>query len=81
MIELLEEVEDDIQFGKRLAEIRNKTGFTQVQFASLLGITRASLSHYEKGRRGMDRRMILRITNRFSISLNYLLKGDEVANG
>jgi transcriptional regulator with XRE-family HTH domain len=67
--------EDNTTFGKRLLDIRLKTGFTQLQFATLLGITRGALSHYETGRRGMDRRMILRITNRFNISLDYLLRG------
>ncbi|MFC5528442.1 helix-turn-helix domain-containing protein [Cohnella yongneupensis] len=77
MIELHEE--DDKEFGRRLMALRRKTGLTQWQFAHLLGITRSSYSHYETGRRSPDRRMILRIANRFKVSLDTLLKGVEVS--
>ncbi|MGN8774442.1 helix-turn-helix domain-containing protein [Candidatus Weimeria sp. HCP3S3_B5] len=39
------------ELGKRLQDIRKKTGFTQEQVAGFLGVTQAYISQIEKGER------------------------------
>jgi transcriptional regulator with XRE-family HTH domain len=39
-----------VRFGKRLKELRNKKGWTQVQMADALGIDRSYISDMENGK-------------------------------
>ncbi|MGB3255902.1 MULTISPECIES: helix-turn-helix transcriptional regulator [Buttiauxella] len=38
----------------KLRFFREKAGLTQSDLAEMTGFTRGAISHYEKGRRGMD---------------------------
>lgn len=40
-----------IQLGKKLADLRKAKGISQTKLAEELGLTRASISYYEKGER------------------------------
>jgi transcriptional regulator with XRE-family HTH domain len=53
--------------------MREKRGLTQEDLSNKLGISRASLSHYETNRRQPDYETLRNIANLFDISTDYLL--------
>lgn len=64
--------------GRRLAELREKRGLTQSMLSHRTGITRAAISHYEKGRREPDFSTLIILADYFNVSIDYLL-GREVS--
>ncbi|WP_281885359.1 helix-turn-helix domain-containing protein [Paenibacillus sp. YYML68] len=62
-----------MNYGERIALLREKHAMTQGDLSSKLGITRASLSHYENNRRAPDFETIDKIANFFKVSVDYLL--------
>jgi transcriptional regulator with XRE-family HTH domain len=71
-----------MNIGSRIAELRDQKGFTQEELAAMLGISRASLSHYEKNRREPDTNTLAKIADTFQVSIDYLVgrttKSDSV---
>jgi transcriptional regulator with XRE-family HTH domain len=61
------------KYGERIALLREKQGMTQEDLASALGISRASLSHYETNRREPDHETINKIASYFRVTTDYLL--------
>ncbi|WP_054956579.1 helix-turn-helix domain-containing protein [Paenibacillus dakarensis] len=62
-----------MNYGNRIAELREKHGWTQEELASTVGITRAALSHYEKNRRKPDFETLTHLADRFDVSIDYLI--------
>ena len=62
--------------GRRIRELR---GFetTQEEFARQLGISQSQLSRYEKGKSEIGSEALVRITQRFKKSIEWLLTGKE----
>ncbi|MDQ6420643.1 helix-turn-helix transcriptional regulator [Paenibacillus sp. LHD-117] len=61
------------RYGKRIAELRKKRGMNQESLAGLLGITRASLSHYETDRREPDYEILTKMADLFRVSFDDLM--------
>ncbi|WP_270166016.1 helix-turn-helix domain-containing protein [Paenibacillus sp. SYP-B4298] len=59
--------------GGRIAKLREERGWTQEQTSSMLGISRAALSHYEKNRREPDTETLLKFADLFQVSVDYLV--------
>ncbi|WP_028563100.1 helix-turn-helix domain-containing protein [Paenibacillus pinihumi] len=59
--------------GGRIAKLRDERGWTQEQTSSMLGISRAALSHYEKNRREPDTETLLKFADLFQVSVDYLV--------
>lgn len=59
--------------GDKIAALREKRGLTQEDLASKIGISRASLSHYEKNRRDPDYTTLTKLADFFRVSIDYLL--------
>ena len=51
---------------------------SQEEFAESLNVTRQTVSNWETGKNYPDIETLILISDRFSISLDILLKGDEV---
>ncbi|WP_201319226.1 helix-turn-helix domain-containing protein [Paenibacillus sp. EPM92] len=62
-----------MKYGERIASLREKHAMTQEELSNKLGITRASLSHYENNRRAPDYDTITNIAGFFNVSIDYLL--------
>nr|WP_082111967.1 helix-turn-helix transcriptional regulator [Shouchella clausii] len=62
-----------MKFGDRIAQLRTRHKLTQAELAEKIGITRASLSHYEKNRREPDYETLKRIADFFDVSTDYIL--------
>jgi len=58
---------------KRLKELREAKGLTQLQLAEALDIGRVSVSNYENGDRTPDADLIIRFADYFGVSADYLL--------
>ena len=60
-----------------LREIRRKKKLNQQRAALDLNITREALSHYENGRRDPSLAMLVRMSEYFNVSIDYLITGHE----
>lgn len=60
-----------------LREIRKKKKLNQQRVAFDLNITREALSHYENGRRDPSLSMLVRMSEYFDVSIDYLITGHE----
>ncbi|MBO2943809.1 helix-turn-helix transcriptional regulator [Paenibacillus sp. F411] len=62
-----------MNYGERIAALREQRGWTQEELATSIGITRAALSHYEKNRRKPDFETLTGLADRFNVSIDYLI--------
>ena len=60
-----------------LREIRRKKGYNQLKVAMDLNISREAISLYETGKRSPDVDMLLRFSEYFEVSIDYLITGKE----
>ena len=60
-----------------LRQIRRKKKLNQQRAALDLNITREALSHYENGRRDPSLAMLVRMSEYFNVSIDYLITGHE----
>jgi transcriptional regulator with XRE-family HTH domain len=58
----------------RISELREARGWTQDELSRSIGITRASLSHFEKSRRKPDFEILTKLADIFGVSIDYLIK-------
>ncbi len=56
--------------GERIRELRIKNGYSQEMLASLLGVTRQSVSHYESNRRIPTLSSLLRLAELFQVPVD-----------
>jgi len=62
-----------LQYGERIARLREENGLTQEELSLKIGISRAALSHYEKNRRQPDYDTIRKLADFFGVSVDYVL--------
>ena len=60
-----------------LKEIRTKKRYSQLKVAMDLSISREALSYYENGRRSPDIEMLVKLSDYFQVSIDYLISGKE----
>lgn len=60
-----------------LKEIRKKRKLNQLKVAMDLSISREALSFYENGKRSPDINMLVRLSDYFNVSIDYLILGKE----
>lgn len=60
-----------------LSEIRKLKNLNQQKVAMDLNISRESLSYYENGKRSPDVDMLIRLSDYFNVSIDYLINGKE----
>ncbi|HYL06410.1 MAG TPA: helix-turn-helix transcriptional regulator [Thermoanaerobaculia bacterium] len=61
--------------GARLRDLREERGWTQRELDSRLGILQSKLSKYESGTHQPSLRTLVRMSNLFGVSTDYLLTG------
>ena len=66
--------------GKKLQDLRKASGFTQQQLADKMGVTRATVSNYEVGRRTPHLSELKRFAEFYGVGLDYfgVASTDEV---
>ena len=60
-----------------LRMIRKQRNLNQQKVAMDLNITREALSYYENGKREPSLSMLIKMSNYFNVSINYLITGEE----
>ena len=66
-----------MEFHERLLEVRKKAGMTQSDLAEKLDVSRQAVSRWEMGTAKPEFENLIAISNIFSVSIDYLLKGVE----
>ncbi|MGG2114186.1 helix-turn-helix domain-containing protein [Lysinibacillus pakistanensis] len=64
--------------GQKIKEARTKKQMTQQELSDLLNISRSAISNWEGGRNYPDIDMIVQLSDILEISLNKLLREDEI---
>ena len=62
---------------KGLKKIRKERKLNQLKVALDLNISREALSNYENGKRSPDIEMLLKLSEYFGVSIDYLIRGKE----
>ncbi len=60
-----------------LKQERKRRNLNQQKVAMDLNISREALSHYENGKREPSLDMLLKMSDYFNVSINYLITGKE----
>lgn len=63
--------------GQRIKELREMKGWTQSQLGEYLFVSDKTVSKWEKDKSEPESNLLVKIANLFSVSLDYLLAGDE----
>lgn len=67
----------DLNFGKKLKELRSAAGFTQKQLADRLGITKSTVSFYERHERMPSPEIMSKIASIFHVSMDTLMDREK----
>ena len=62
----------------KIREIRKRCGLTQKELAEGIGSSESAISQYENGKRQPDYETLLKISDYFGVSVDYLLGGEEI---
>ena len=65
-----------MNIGKQIAAIRKEQQMTQEEFGKLFHVTRQTISNWENEKSYPDLETLVEMSNRFSVSLDHLLKED-----
>ena len=65
----------------RIRELRKRTGMTLDELAAQLEVARATLGFWEQGRYQPSNEMLLRLSEIFGVSVDYILGKDTVSDG
>lgn len=60
-------------FAKRLKELRKGKKLNQIKLAEMLGVSQATITFWETGKRDPDVAMLMKIADIFEVSTDYLL--------
>ncbi len=66
---------NQMEFGKRIKEERNRIGLTQEELAYRLNIGHVHMNSIEKGRKGCSIDLLLELSELLNVSTDYLLTG------
>lgn len=66
-----------MNLGKKILKIRKDNKMSQDEFAEILDVTRQTISNWENFKNYPDIETLIKISDKFNISLDVLLKGDQ----
>lgn len=64
---------ETLNFGELLKELRSKSGLTQAQLASQMGVSKSLISFYELQERVPSPSVLIKLSAIFHVSTDYLL--------
>lgn len=67
-------------FAKRLRDLREKNNLQQKELAKELDVLEATISMWETGKRIPYSDMLIKISNYFGVSVDYLLGNEPISN-
>lgn len=63
--------------GERIKKLRREHNLTQHQLGEMLGVRTSAISMYEKDQRSANYEIIIKLSEIFNCSLDFLIKGEE----
>ena len=66
--------------NQRLIDLRIDKNLTQADMADFLKITRQAYNHYENGKREANNQTIIKLSEFFNVSVDYLLQNSDIKN-
>lgn len=66
-----------MEIGSKLKEARMRTEFTQEQVSDAIGVSRQTISNWENEKSYPDIVSVIKLSDLYDVSLDYLLKGKE----
>ena len=66
-----------VNLGKQILKIRKDNKMSQEEFAEIFNVSRQTISSWENSKSYPDIETLIKISNKFQISLDILIKGDE----
>lgn len=69
-----------MKIGEQIRNARIKAGFTQEQAANAIGVSRQTISNWENEKTYPDIVSVVRMSEKYEISLDLLLKGENTEN-
>jgi len=66
-----------MSLGEKIVKIRKDNKMSQEEFAEIFNVTRQTISSWENTKSYPDIETLIKISDKFNISLDILLKGDE----
>lgn len=66
-----------MSIAERLQELRKQSGYSQEQVAELLGLSRQAISKWESGQGKPEIDNIVKLTEIYNVSADYILLGTE----
>lgn len=70
-----------MDIGSKIRKSRKEAGITQEQAAEALGVSRQTISNWENEKTYPDIISVLKMSDLYHVSLDYLLKGEEPMKG
>lgn len=67
-------------FADRLKQLRSEKGLVQKDMAKFLNITTSAYGYYEQGKRNPDPKTLMKLSDFFNVSVDYLLGKTDVRN-
>lgn len=68
-----------MSFGERLRELRQKNGLSMEQLGKEIGASSSRISDWENGKNHPSSNFVVAISEKFGVTTDWLLKGEEVA--
>lgn len=65
-----------MSFRQRLPELRKRLDYTQNDLAQILNVSQSTIAMWETGKRDPSTEDLLRLSNLFKVSIDYLLGSD-----
>lgn len=65
-------------FNDRLKELRIKASLKQSELGKKVGVSASTIGMYEQGRRSPDREMLIKLSNVFNVTLDYLVDNNNI---
>ena len=65
-------------FNDRLKELRIKAGLKQSELGKKVGVSASTIGMYEQDRRSPDREMLIKLSNVFNVTLDYLVDNNNI---
>ncbi|TYU82816.1 helix-turn-helix transcriptional regulator [Listeria monocytogenes] len=69
-----------MNIGKRISELRNKKGISQLQLAKDLNVSTCTVSMWETNKRAIKNERIIQLADYFNVTTDYLLGRVEFDN-
>ena len=66
-----------MDLGKKILDIRKDNKMSQEDFAEIFNVTRQTISSWENSKSYPDIETLIKMSDKFNVSLDILLKGDK----